>query len=108
WISYLGDIEMLRISFLKEDEAIQLITQPTPDFQGKQIFNEAVAEKVVYETTCHPFLLQAVCAKLIDYLKIEQIQCIDTNVVEKIIEQSLNEGSSIHEYFSYLWRESDD
>jgi len=69
WASYLINVQVLHISYLKEHEARQLIEQPVKDFKLR--YEPDAVERVLQLTRCHPFLIQLLCAEII-YLKNEQ------------------------------------
>ncbi|MCL1463230.1 hypothetical protein [Argonema galeatum] len=69
WASYLINVQVLHISYLKEPEARQLIERPVKDFTLR--YEPNAVERVLQLTRCHPFLVQLLCAEII-YLKNEQ------------------------------------
>lgn len=69
WASYLINVQVLHISYLKEPEARQLIERPVKDFT--LLYEPDAVERVLQLTRCHPFLVQLLCAEII-YLKNEQ------------------------------------
>jgi AAA ATPase domain len=71
WASYFVNVQTLRVSFLQPSEARQLITRPVYNFPSEQVFGVGVVEEIMRVTGNHPFLVQAICAKLIDNLNIE-------------------------------------
>ncbi|BAY28211.1 hypothetical protein NIES2107_00350 [Nostoc carneum NIES-2107] len=69
WASYLINVQVVHISYLKEAEARQLIERPVKDFTMR--YEHDAVERVVQLTRCHPFLIQLLCAEIIA-LKNEQ------------------------------------
>ncbi|MEH2155222.1 AAA family ATPase [Nostoc sp.] len=69
WASYLINVQVVHISYLKEAEARQLIERPVKDFTLRYEAN--AVERVLQLTRCHPFLVQLLCAEII-VLKNEQ------------------------------------
>uniref|UniRef100_UPI0035CBF9EA AAA family ATPase n=1 Tax=uncultured Nostoc sp. TaxID=340711 RepID=UPI0035CBF9EA len=69
WASYLINVQIVHISYLKEAEARQLIECPVKDFTLRYELN--AVERVLQLTRCHPFLVQLLCAEII-VLKNEQ------------------------------------
>jgi hypothetical protein len=102
WVSYLVNVQILRVSFLRPIEARELILHPTPDFPGEQVFAEDVIEEIMRATACHPFLVQAVCSALIDHLNARpQVGLTDAyQAANQVIE---NWGDT---YFRDLWERS--
>jgi hypothetical protein len=101
WPSYFVNVQTLRVSFLHPEEARQLITQQVPDSPSKEIFGSDVVEKIIRETGCHPFLIQAVCSTLINKLNLEnrintEVQDV-TVAVDQVVENWWDS------YFRDLW-----
>ncbi|MBN3899093.1 MAG: ATP-binding protein [Nostoc sp. NOS(2021)] len=69
WASYLINVQVVHISYLKEAEARQLIERPVKDFTLR--YESDAVERVLQLTRCHPFLVQLLCAEII-VLKNEQ------------------------------------
>ncbi|MBN3871877.1 AAA family ATPase [Nostoc sp. JL33] len=69
WASYLINVQVVHISYLKEAEARQLIERPVKDFTLR--YESNAVERVLQLTRCHPFLVQLLCAEII-VLKNEQ------------------------------------
>ncbi|MHC5756484.1 AAA family ATPase [Nostoc sp.] len=69
WASYLINVQVVHISYLKEAEARQLIEHPVKDFT--LCYEPNAVERVLQLTRCHPFLVQLLCAEII-VLKNEQ------------------------------------
>ncbi|MEH2060798.1 MAG: AAA family ATPase [Nostoc sp.] len=69
WASYLINVQVVHISYLKEAEARKLIERPVKDFTLR--YEPNAVERVLQLTRCHPFLVQLLCAEII-VLKNEQ------------------------------------
>jgi hypothetical protein len=69
WASFLVNVQTVHISFLSEGEARQLIERPVRNFPLN--FEPEACHRVLELTSGHPFLVQLVCATLVD-LKNEQ------------------------------------
>src|SRR5713226_3113218 len=63
WAGYFVNVERIKVSFLRETDAYDLIIHPIP-----HIFNVEVAKEIMRVTRCHPFLIQAVCKHVIEIL----------------------------------------
>lgn len=83
WAGYFVNVQTLKVSFLKPDEALQLITEPITDFPSENIFGEGVVDKIIAVTGRHPFLIQAICSVLIDNLNAEKRDLANVQDVEK-------------------------
>ncbi|MFN6562560.1 MAG: AAA family ATPase [Nostoc sp. ChiSLP01] len=94
WASYLINVQVVHISYLKEAEARQLIERPVKDFTLR--YEPNAVERVLQLTRCHPFLVQLLCAEII-VLKNEQdpsIRRLATLAdVEAAILEALQSGS---------------
>ncbi len=105
WVGYFVNAQTHKVSFLKPEEARKLIMAPAPDFSGEEIFGEDVAGEILRVTGCHPFLIQAVCEKLIDQLN-------DDNRSEASIQDVIQAVDKILEtwdnYFQDLWGRTDE
>ncbi|OCQ92703.1 hypothetical protein BCD64_08100 [Nostoc sp. MBR 210] len=94
WASYLINVQVVHISYLKEEEARQLIKAPVKDFTLR--YEPDAVERVLQLTRCHPFLVQLLCGEII-VLKNEQdpsIRRLATLAdVEAAIPEALQSGS---------------
>jgi len=69
WASYLINVQVVHITYLKEDEARQLIERPVKDFTLR--YEPDAVERVLQLTRCHPCLIQLLCGEIVA-LKNEQ------------------------------------
>ena len=69
WASYLINVQVVHISYLREDEARQLIERPVKDFALR--YEPDASQRVLDLTRGHPFLVQLLCAEIVA-LKNEQ------------------------------------
>jgi len=104
WASYLVNVQTLRVSFLREAEARQLITHPIPDYPIEQIFGEGVVDEIIHVTGCHPFLVQAVSSALIDNLNADKRERAIVQDVAIAVNQVLENWEA---YFQDLWDRTD-
>lgn len=66
WASALVTTTSLPISFLDEADARELITQPVADFPA--IYTPEAVDRIISLTRCQPYLVQLVCALLVDVM----------------------------------------
>jgi hypothetical protein len=96
WASYLINVQVVHISYLKEPEARQLIEQPVQDFTLR--YEPDAVDRVLQLTRCHPFLIQLLCGEIV-VLKNEQdpsIRRLATLAdVEAAIPEALGTGSFV-------------
>lgn len=94
WASYLINVQVVHISYLKQPEARQLIEQPVPDFTLR--YEPNAVDRVLQLTRCHPYLIQLFCAEIVA-LKNEQNPSIrrlaNLADVEAAIPAALSVGS---------------
>lgn len=69
WSSYLINVQVVKIGYLKEAEARQLVEQPVEDFTLR--YEPAASQRVLDLTRGHPFLVQLLCEEIVA-LKNEQ------------------------------------
>ncbi len=104
WAGYFVNVQTLKISFLRSDEAYQLITRPVPNFPGEQIFDESVIKGIMRVTNRHPFLVQAVCSALLDSLNAYNRNRIEPYGVGVAANQVLQHWGN---YFQDQWYRTD-
>jgi hypothetical protein len=92
--SYLINVQVVRIGYLSEDEARQLIEFPVKDFALR--YEPAAAQRVIDLTRGHPFLVQLLCAEIVA-LKNEQLPAVRRSArlidVEEAVPKALDHGS---------------
>ncbi len=69
WASYLINVQVIHIGYLREEEARQLVTRPVRDFALR--YEPQATQRVLDLTRGHPFLVQLLCAEVVA-LKNEQ------------------------------------
>lgn len=69
WSSYLINVQVIHIGYLKAEEAQQLIEAPVGEFALR--YETAASQRVLDLTRGHPFLIQLLCAEVVA-LKNEQ------------------------------------
>ena len=102
WLDYLINTKMIKIGYLSKDDARILITNPIDDFtlnyeDGQ--YGEAV-NQIINLTNCQPYLTQAVCFELVNYLNSQsrkEASVEDVNLAAKRVLASANA------YFDYIW-----
>ena len=94
WASYLINVQVVHISYLREAEARLLIEHPVKDFTLR--YEPDAVERVLQLTRCHPFLVQLLCAEIVA-LKNEQHPSMrrlaTLGDVSEAIAQALGTGS---------------
>jgi len=94
WASYLINVQVVHISYLKEAEAHQLIERPVKDFALR--YEPEASQRVLDLTRGHPALVQLLCAEIVA-LKNEQPLAIRRSArladVEAAVPEALSHGS---------------
>ena len=106
WSDYLINTREVRVSYLEQPEAEELIVHPVPDFPD--IYVPETVERIIYWTRCQPYLLQLLCCELVDYLNKKYCEnALNIKAtpqdVDEIIPKALISGNP---YFDELWRNS--
>jgi len=106
WNDYLIGTRYIRLTYLEESEARELITHPVPDFP--EIYTPAAVERIIYWTACQPYLVQLLCSELVDYQNKQHPQnALNVQAtpedVDAIIPHALVSGSP---YFNEFWLET--
>ncbi|MCB9423364.1 MAG: ATP-binding protein [Ardenticatenaceae bacterium] len=94
WSSFLINVQVIHIGYLKEEEAKQLIEAPVGEFALR--YQAAASKRVLALTRGHPFLVQLLCAEVVA-LKNEQPpsqrRLAKVTDVETAVPAALNHGS---------------
>ena len=102
WSHALGQTETLTISFLGNRATRSLIEQPVADFPA--IYTPKTIDAIVRLTSCQPYLVQLVCALLVERMnsmrRMPPTSYVTPEDVETIIPLALERG---HAYFDHLW-----
>ena len=98
WTDYLINTRTLRLTYLSQPEARDLITAPVPDFPD--IYDEAAIVAIIQITTCQPYLIQLICSALIERLNQQKRDRITLEDVNTIAPLALERGSG---YFKEFW-----
>ncbi|WP_445634881.1 putative STAND NTPase 1 domain-containing protein [Nostoc sp. DSM 114161] len=107
WSDYLINTRALRMTYLQESEARDLILNPVENFTN--IYEPTAVDAIIQLTRCQPFLVQLVCYELVESLNgdirtnqgnADTVKATAQNV-EEIIPQVLEVGV---QYFRELWK----
>ncbi|MGF1513145.1 MAG: hypothetical protein ACFB5Z_05545 [Elainellaceae cyanobacterium] len=66
WSDYLINTRPIRVSYLQEADARELIQKPVPEFPD--IYEPDAVDAILRLTHCQPYLVQLTCSTLIDHL----------------------------------------
>lgn len=89
-----------RITYLPEEAAIRLITEPVaPDL----IYDDLALDKILRVTAGHPYFVQLVCYALVKRANAERTGYVTISDVNATLDEMLSLGE-VH--FAYLWQRS--
>ncbi|MCB0037418.1 MAG: ATP-binding protein [Anaerolineales bacterium] len=93
WATYFINAQVIHISYLKKDEACQLVKNPIPNFLVQ--YQPDALQRILSLTRCHPYLLQLLCSEIV-ILKNEQSpqsrRLVTVEDVENAITSTLRKG----------------
>ncbi|BAZ10618.1 hypothetical protein NIES4071_24410 [Calothrix sp. NIES-4071] len=106
WSDYLINTRTVRVSFLDEESARNLIIEPVKDFP--KIYDSLAVDKIIELTNCQPYLIQLICYEVVELInreirsgKRESSNIIaDIDNINSIIPLVLERGN---QYFQELW-----
>jgi hypothetical protein len=101
WAGYFVNTQVLKVGTLQADEARHLVMYPEPHYPAEQIFGEGVVEEILNMAGGHPFLIQAVCSKLVDLLNIDNRGSAQLDDVAVAVQQVFESWGDT--YFQDLW-----
>ena len=106
WSDYLINTRSLRVTYLEEPEARELIVQPVEDFPD--IYEPETVNRIIHWTRCQPYLVQLLCSVLIDHLNRKangdaRLIKATPQDVETVIPKVLETG---YMYFRELWKKT--
>jgi uncharacterized protein len=103
WADALVTTQSLRIGFLDEADARELILHPVKNFP--EIYEPAAVERILSLTHSQPYLVQLLCGLLVEKMNKERREppasYVNLADVEAVIQQALQRGEA---YFNDLWR----
>ena len=103
WPDALISTRLIRVSYLNDEEARQLITRPTPDFPVT--YHPDTVTGIMAATRCQPYLVQAVCFELVNALNLAGRREAQPQDVTEAVDAALD---STRLYFAEMWRQLGD
>ena len=107
WASALITTTTLSVSFLAEEDARNLIEEPVTGFP--RIYAPAAVEHILHVTHCQPYLVQLICALLVERMnasrRVPPDSYVEVDDVTAVIPVALDRGQN---YFLDLWRTQTD
>jgi HEAT repeat protein len=84
-----------KISFLRPDEAEQLIKEPMKDYLD---YHSLAIKKILRATACHPLFIQSVCNCLVGIAQREKKNFIGLSDVNHALKETIEKYSSLIQY----------
>ncbi len=103
WTGHFVNVERIKVSFLQSGDARDLIHRPVSAYSTHSIFDEETTEEIIRVTRCHPFLLQALCSRLIDNLNDASREQANMQDIATAMEEIFDAWK---EYFWDQWQRS--
>ncbi|MBE7469901.1 MAG: hypothetical protein DPW11_02615 [bacterium] len=103
WASYFINVQPLAISYLNPSEAEDLIRNPDSEIPFNLNYTDNAIAQILYETHCHPYLLQLVCFSIVELANARHITKVDGDLVEAAVVTALKQGRP---YFQNVWDEA--
>jgi hypothetical protein len=100
WAGYFVNVELKKVSFLPIADARRLIDRAVSPRSASPVFDEEVSEEILDLTKGHPFLLQAVCSKIVNLLNEEGRERAELQDITTAIEEIFDTWTS---YFQDIW-----
>jgi hypothetical protein len=101
WTSRFLSVRRVRISFLKREEVLPLLTAPIPEFD--MTYAPGALDAILDATCGQPFLTQALAFELVQFLNEQQRKEATPADVEESIRRALVSGSA---YFDNVWSDA--
>ena len=101
WTDRFISARRVRVSFLKREEVIPLLTKPIPEFD--MTYAPGALEAILNVTSGQPFLTQAVAFDLVQFLNEQHRKEATPDDVEEAIGRALVSGG---EYFANVWSDA--
>ncbi len=98
WSDYLINTRTIRLTYLQESEARELVEKPIPDFLN--IYQPTAVTEIINQTRCQPYLVQLLCSVIVDHLNNQQRKLATRKDVHNCIPVAIETGS---QYFRELW-----
>ncbi|MBF0340110.1 MAG: hypothetical protein HQL95_04000 [Magnetococcales bacterium] len=103
WSDCLINSQTITVSFLKTEEARELILKPIPEFPD--IYTMEAVESILHLTHGHPYLVQLLCQLLVERLNETKHARINAADVEAVVPDAFEVGEG---FFHEWWRQLKD
>jgi uncharacterized protein len=100
WSDYLINTRTLRLSYLQDAEARDLIEHPSADFPAP-VYDPLAIDAIIHHTRYQPYLVQLLCQNVIELLNRDKRRYAQPQDVTAAIPQAMERGQ---QYFSEMWQ----
>ena len=97
--SYFISAYPIEITYLAQDEAVELIKNPDPSAGQMPEYDKDVVEEIIRLTRCQPYLIQVICSEIIEIANKKGITRIQSAILAEAIQQVFMTSN----YFKYIW-----
>ncbi len=101
--SYFIGAQAIEISYLSEAEAEELIRYPNPDAGEMPEYDDDVVDEILYLTHRQPFLIQAVCSRIVDLANSRNLRRIDKSVLDEALPEVFRTSRL---FFMQIWNDA--
>lgn len=106
WHPFFNGVKRIAVSYLEKSDAQQLIIDPMDGFPLR--YEPAAVEQIIAFSNGQPYLLQALCANLVNRLNEPRYRSKQATLadIDAVLEQTLESGTYYFE--DYIWGYSDE
>ncbi|GAB4573939.1 MAG: hypothetical protein Kow0077_18050 [Anaerolineae bacterium] len=101
--SYFIGVQAIEISFLDRKAAEELIRNPTQDSGNLPEYSASVVREIIRLTNGQPYLIQAICSKIITLANDRQVNKITTTHLKAVLPEVFASGQT---YFQNIWHDA--
>lgn len=94
WSSYLINVQIIKLGYLKDDEALHLVEHPVQDFPLQ--YEPSATLRVIQLTRGHPYLVQLLCSEIVEVKNQQTLSVrlkVRPNDVENAVSAALGSGA---------------
>ena len=101
--SYFISAQAIEISYLSAEAAEDLIRHPNPEAGDMPDYDDEVVAAIIHLTHRQPYLVQAVCSKIIDVANARNLKRIDRSVLDEVLPKVFDVDRM---YFMNIWEDA--
>jgi hypothetical protein len=102
WSVLFNIAEYRKVSFLKREEAVRLITEPVRSFG--MVYDNLAINEILSLTACNPYFTQLLCNLLVNRCNEAERSYVTVQDVRDTVEELLETGRA---HLTFLWQTSD-